>query len=87
MVCQNRTCLKQGSAEVLTAFQKNDIPNCTVSGSGCMGQCGSGPMVKVLPDEVWYSRVNPLEVPFLIERHLLKGHPVQAMLYPKFHPI
>jgi (2Fe-2S) ferredoxin len=42
-------------------------------------------MVKILPDEVWYCRVHPDEVPAVVERHLLGGQAIAAMLYQKFH--
>jgi len=44
-----------------------------------------GPMVLVTPEQVWYSHVHPDEVLAVVERHLLGGRPVAAMLYPKFH--
>ncbi|WP_421655196.1 (2Fe-2S) ferredoxin domain-containing protein [Leptothermofonsia sp. ETS-13] len=84
LVCQNRTCLKQGAA-VLAAFQAEPIADYVVLGTGCMGQCGSGPMVRIVPEEIWYSQVLPEEVPSIIQHHLLEGKPVKAMLYPKFH--
>ncbi len=87
MVCQNRTCCKQGASVVLAAFQAHPVPGVTVTGCGCLGQCGNGPMVLILPDEVWYSSVYPDEVPVVVERHLLNGRPVTAMLYPKFHQL
>jgi (2Fe-2S) ferredoxin len=43
-------------------------------------------MVRVLPEDIWYWQVQAEEVPAIIERHLLGGQPVAAMLYPKFHP-
>ncbi len=85
MVCKNRTCLKQGSARVLAAFQTQPLPNATVVASPCLGQCGNGPMVRVLPEDIWYWRVSPEEVPAIVERHLIQGHPIRAMLYPGFH--
>ncbi|NJR75259.1 MAG: (2Fe-2S) ferredoxin domain-containing protein, partial [Scytonema sp. CRU_2_7] len=69
-VCQNRTCRKQGAAKVLAAFEALATLEVTVTGSSCLGQCGNGPMVLVLPDMVWYSRVHPNEVPLLVEQHL-----------------
>lgn len=70
----------------MAAFQALPLPNgVEVIGSGCLGQCGNGPMVLVLPDDVWYNRVRPEEVSAVVDRHLQKGNPVQAMLYPKFH--
>nr|WP_293058222.1 (2Fe-2S) ferredoxin domain-containing protein [Okeania sp. SIO2B3] len=71
LVCQNRTCKKQGSAKVLAAFQTFDIPNIAVEKSGCLGKCGNGPMVLVLPEEVWYSHVHIDEVSAVVEKHLL----------------
>lgn len=85
LVCQNRTCRKQGASKVLAAFQAHSTPGVEVVGSGCLGQCGMGPMVKVIPDEIWYCRVHPSEVPAVVERHLRDGKPVVAMLYRKFH--
>ena len=85
-VCQNRTCRKQGAGKVLAAFQVHSVPDVTVIGSSCLGQCGNGPMVLVTPEQVWYSRVQPSEVPAVVERHLRGGHPIAAMLYPQFHP-
>jgi (2Fe-2S) ferredoxin len=86
LVCQNRGCRKQGSAEVLAAFERSQVTGITVKASGCLGQCGSGPMVLVMPDEIWYSAVHPTEVPSVVERHLRGGRPVVSMLYPKYHP-
>ena len=77
LVCQNRTCRKQGSAKVLAAFQKFDIPNITVEKSGCLGKCGNGPMVLVLPEQIWYSHVQPQKVSVIIEQHLLSRLPVK----------
>ena len=85
LVCQNRTCSKQGAGKVLAAFQACAVSDVAVTGSGCLGQCGMGPMVLVIPEQVLYSRVHPDEVPVVVKRHLLDGQPVAAMLYPKFH--
>jgi (2Fe-2S) ferredoxin len=85
LVCQNRTCRKQGSVAVLKAFHAATPDNISVVGSSCLGQCGNGPMVLVIPDRIWYSRVCAGEVPAVVERHLQGGRPVTAMLYPKYH--
>jgi (2Fe-2S) ferredoxin len=85
LVCQNTACRKGGSAKVLAAFQAASLPEVAIEPSRCLGQCGNGPMVVVLPDEVWYSRVIPAEVAAVIERHLRGGIPVKGMLYRRFH--
>ncbi|MEW6491772.1 MAG: (2Fe-2S) ferredoxin domain-containing protein [Cyanobacteriota bacterium] len=85
LVCTNRSCRKQGAAKVLTAFQELSVTDVTVKSSGCLGECGNGPMVLVTPDQIWYSAVHPQEVPAVVERHLQEGRPVGSMLYPKYH--
>ncbi|MBO3459808.1 (2Fe-2S) ferredoxin domain-containing protein [Aetokthonos hydrillicola Thurmond2011] len=85
-VCQNRTCRKQGAKEVLAAFKASPVSGVNVEGSSCLGQCGNGPMVLVLPDMVWYSGVQASEVPVVIKQHLLCGEKVTQMLYYRFHP-
>lgn len=83
-ICQNKSCRKLGAANVLAAFQT--AAEVEVVGCGCLGQCGNGPIVLVLPEQVWYCRVRADEVGAIVDRHLRGGKPVQSMLYPKFHP-
>jgi (2Fe-2S) ferredoxin len=85
LVCQNKACRKQGAAKVLAAFEAHPVSDVTAIGGKCLGQCGNGPMVLVLPEQVWYYRVHPDEVSAIVERHLQGGQPVKAILYPKFH--
>jgi (2Fe-2S) ferredoxin len=84
-VCQGRSCRKQGAAKVLATFQQSPVTGITVATSGCLGQCGNGPMVLVTPEQIWYSAVHPKEVPAVVERHLQGGSPIVSMLYPKYH--
>lgn len=86
LVCHSNACRKQGAAKVLTVFEAHPVVGVNAIASRCLGQCGNGPMVLILPEEVWYSGVNPDEVPAVVERHLQGGQPVKAMLYQKFHP-
>ena len=85
LVCQSHSCRKQGAVEVLAAFQALPVTEVTVITSGCLGQCGNGPIVLVTPEQTWYSGVFAGEVPAVVERHLQGGHPVKSMLYPKYH--
>ena len=71
LVCQNRTCRKQGSVRVLAAFQEFDMTNIAIEKSGCLGKCGNGPMVLVLPEEVWYSRVFPQQISTILEESFI----------------
>lgn len=69
----------------MAAFEAVEVPGVTVKGSGCQGQCSTGPTVRVTPDEIWYYRVKPSDVPQLVAEHLQGGKPVEAMLNPRIH--
>ena len=86
LVCQNVTCRQQGSEKVFAAFRASSPSEIEVESSGCLGQCGSGPMALILPDEIWYCHLHPRDVPAIVEKHLKKGKIVKKNLYPKFHP-
>jgi uncharacterized protein (DUF952 family) len=62
LVCQHLTCRKQGAAKVLAAFRKLKTPNVIYEGCGCLGNCGNGPMVFILPARIWYYLVQPHDV-------------------------
>lgn len=85
LVCQHQSCLRNGAAAVLAAFEATDLAGVEVQASGCQGQCSVGPTVRVLPDEVWYYRVRPEDVPAIVEQHLKNGKPVERMLNPRIH--
>ena len=86
LVCQHETCPRQGASAVDQAFRSQVPSDVVVESVGCLGECGSGPMVVVLPEEVWYCHVEPLDVRLIVEQHLKGGKPVTEKLYPKFHP-
>lgn len=85
-VCQYRSCLRFQSADVLAALKQHAHADLMVSASSCLGQCGSGPTVRVAPDNVWYCRVRPCDVDEIIEQHIHQGKPVKRLLHPRFHP-
>ncbi|GAC1464498.1 MAG: hypothetical protein NVSMB70_10530 [Chamaesiphon sp.] len=87
LICQYRSCLAGGSAEVLAAFEAAEIPGFTVRGVDCQGQCSSGPTVRIIPEETWYCRVQPSDVSLIVEQHLKGGHQVKAKLNPRIHQI
>lgn len=52
-----------------------------VNHSGCMDQCGHGPMVVVYPETVWYAGVRPEDVAEIVREHLVGGRPVERLRY------
>jgi (2Fe-2S) ferredoxin len=52
-----------------------------VNHSGCLDQCGHGPMVVIYPDAVWYWGVQPEDVEEIVREHLIGGRPVERLRY------
>ncbi|NEQ32302.1 MAG: (2Fe-2S) ferredoxin domain-containing protein [Leptolyngbya sp. SIO4C5] len=86
LICQNRSCLRSEADQVLAAFRAQTELPVFISPSECLGQCGSGPTVKVMPDNTWYCRVKVTDVAEIVEQHLKGDRPVQRLLHPRFHP-
>ncbi|AFY66225.1 2Fe-2S ferredoxin [Geitlerinema sp. PCC 7407] len=85
IICQYRSCERNGANKILEAFNAVDLPNVTVEGSDCMGQCSAGPNVRVVPDRVWYCRVTIDDVSRIIEEHLKSDNPIKDLMHPRFH--
>ncbi|MDP4179876.1 MAG: NADH-quinone oxidoreductase subunit NuoF [Bacillota bacterium] len=49
--------------------------------TGCFGFCEKGPIVKVLPDSVFYVEVKPSDAEEIVKEHVVKGRMVQRLLY------
>lgn len=48
---------------------------------GCFGFCEKGPIVKVVPDNVFYIKVTPADTEEIIQEHILKGNVIERLLY------
>ncbi|MGK7956861.1 MAG: (2Fe-2S) ferredoxin domain-containing protein [Crocosphaera sp.] len=62
LVCQGRCCRKDGSHQLLKVFQSQTPENITIVPCGCLGQCGNGPNIVVLPDKIFYQRIYPQDI-------------------------
>lgn len=52
-----------------------------VNKSGCLDQCGNGPMVVVYPENVWYSHVTLEKAARILDEHLAGNRPVTEYFY------
>ncbi|HUD72433.1 MAG TPA: ferredoxin [Dongiaceae bacterium] len=57
-----------------------------VNKSGCLDQCGHGPMVVVYPEDVWYGAVSPEAARRILDEHLAGGAPVEELRYRAAKP-
>src|SRR5688572_614329 len=86
-VCTSgKTCPLAQSAEV-HATLKREVAAAGLRGavrvnhSGCMNQCGHGPMVVVYPDDIWYAEVDEPGARRIVAEHLIGGRVVADYLY------
>jgi len=49
--------------------------------TGCFGFCEKGPIVKVLPDNTFYTQVKPEDATEIVKEHVVKGRKVERLLY------
>lgn len=87
-VCTDgKSCSQEGGPEVHATLKKCVKRSALRAGtvrvnkSGCMNQCGHGPMVVVYPDDVWYAGVDEKGAVRICEEHLQGGKPVNRYRY------
>jgi (2Fe-2S) ferredoxin len=92
-VCTSGTvCPVEGAALAVHARLKEMIKDAglktsvRINHAGCMDQCGHGPMVVVYPENIWYCAVTPEDAEEIFQSHLLKGVPVQRLIYHPLRP-
>lgn len=85
LVCQGTGCTSADSIELLENLRKivedKKLTDVEIKKTGCFGFCGEGPIVKIYPDNVFYTKVAPKDAEELINEHVLKGHLVERLLY------
>jgi (2Fe-2S) ferredoxin len=50
--------------------------------AGCLDQCEHGVTVVVYPEQVWYGKVTPEDIPEIVDKHLIGGEVVARLLIP-----
>ncbi|MBQ0112563.1 MAG: 4Fe-4S binding protein [Bacteroidales bacterium] len=86
LVCGGTGCTASKSSEIIDNLNKvirehkleNEIK---VIRTGCFGFCEKGPIVKVMPDNTFYTEVDPEDAQEIIESHIIQGEKVKRLLY------
>ncbi len=80
---------RDGDSLAVHAYLKKRVAEAGLTGSirinhsGCLDQCGHGPMLVVYPENTWYWGVTLEDAQEIFEKHLVGGTPVERLLY---HP-
>ena len=86
LVCAGAGCVSCGCQEVADTL-KSEIDRLGLTDevklvmTGCMGSCNLGPVAAVVPEGVFYERLDPEGIKRIAEEHLLKGRVVQDYLH------
>lgn len=86
LICGGTGCTSSGSHELISLFEdklreKELDKEIKIVRTGCFGLCAAGPVVIVYPDGTFYSHVKAEHVDEIIDEHLIKGRPVQHLIY------
>lgn len=86
MVCAGTGCVACGSLQLKERFaaeleRRGLRDEIQVVLTGCNGFCAEGPIAVVYPEGIFYRKLTPEDIPYLVEEHFLKGRPVQKFLY------
>ncbi len=85
-ICGGTGCRAWGGEEVRSAFieeiQKKGLAGkVDVMRTGCHGFCERGPVVVILPEEIFYQQVALSDVPEIVSETLLQKRLVKRLLY------
>lgn len=78
LVCGGAGCISSNCGEVKDALinslaENNLSDKVAVIETGCMGTCAVGPVVLILPDETFYTKVTPEIINEIVKSHIING--------------
>nr|WP_321451691.1 NADH-quinone oxidoreductase subunit NuoF [uncultured Carboxylicivirga sp.] len=86
LVCGGTGCRASQGEEIVESLnriiEENGLDqDVQVVRTGCFGFCEKGPVVKMVPDNTFYVHVSPKDAEEIVKEHLVKGRPVERLLY------
>ena len=86
LCCGGTGCKSSASDEIVANFntileEKGLQEEVMVIKTGCFGFCEKGPIVKMIPDNTFYTQVKPEDVRSIVEEHIMQGCKVKDLLY------
>jgi NADP-reducing hydrogenase subunit HndC len=86
LVCGGTGCTSSGSQQIMVKL-RDELKNqgldqeVSVVQTGCHGLCALGPIMIIYPDATFYAMVKEDDISEIVTEHLLKGRPVERLLY------
>jgi len=85
-ICGGTGCTALGSAQVYAAFkeqiEKRQLEKqVQLKQTGCHGFCEKGPVIVLLPEQIFYPGVEVEDVEEILEKTVLRGELIERLLY------
>ena len=86
LVCGGTGCQSSNSQQIIenlrAALAEHGLQDMVeVVRTGCFGFCEKGPIVKILPDNTFYTQVKPEDAAEIVETHIVGNEKVYRLLY------
>ncbi|MBQ7376571.1 MAG: NADH-quinone oxidoreductase subunit NuoF [Clostridia bacterium] len=86
LICGGTGCTSSKSVEIKNAMEaeilaKGLADEVKVVMTGCFGLCALGPIMIIYPEGTFYSNVKIEDAAEIVSEHLLKGRPVERLVY------
>ncbi|HOO72916.1 MAG TPA: NADH-quinone oxidoreductase subunit NuoF [Spirochaetota bacterium] len=86
MLCGGTGCHASGSLKVKDVLKaevqsQGLADQVEIIETGCNGFCAMGPVMTVLPENIFYQKLDPDDVIELVQKHFIKGEPVKRLMY------
>jgi NADP-reducing hydrogenase subunit HndC len=75
---QSEAILDNLNLEIESLAMENEIQ---VIKTGCYGFCEMGPIVKIMPEGIIYTKVKPEDAAEIVNLHVVKGKKVERLIY------
>ncbi len=86
-LCAGAGCIASGALELKDALEK-EIEKAgltiTVKETGCLGPCAAGPVIQILPDDIFYEKVQSDDASKLVDQHLKGGKIVEELTHRNY---
>ena len=79
--CQSANCLDVKNALEDEIRDQGITENVKVYQTGCMGICALGPVMLTLPDNTFYTNLDPKKAKEIVRSHLVNNKPVEEFTY------
>ena len=86
LICGGTGCKASSSAAICEKIreklkEKGIDSQVDVVTTGCFGFCEKGPVVKIIPDNTFYTQVKPEDAEEIVTGHIIGGRRVERLLY------